>query len=141
MAGDPRRSDWVKVGRSLVAVDSLVHNFLHRTGILAAFDQVHRYGTACHGSRGCAAVIYQLADRIDAREINPRFPKTFPRLVQFAIWSFCAETRADICNGRQIDDRFPCTRTDCPVGDQCGRIPLRPVVLPAKDREGKLTRL
>jgi hypothetical protein len=37
--------------------------------------------------------IHQLAARIDARQINPRFPKTFPRLVQFAIWSFCAETR------------------------------------------------
>ena len=133
MAGGPTRRDWVKVGRSLVTIDSLVHNFLHRTGILTALDQGHRYGPACHGSRGCAAVVYQLADRIDAREANPAFPRTFPRFVEVAIWSFCAETRADTCNGRHIDDRFACTRTDCPVGDRCSRLPLRPVTPAAVD--------
>ena len=135
MAGGPERPDWLKVGRSWVTIDSLVHNFLHRTGALAAFDQVHGYGTACHGPRGCAAVIYQLAERIDARQVNPAFPKHFPRLIEFAIWSFCAETRADICNGRHIDDRFPCTRTDCPVGDDCSRVPLRPD--PSDERDSR----
>jgi hypothetical protein len=71
-------------------------------------------------------VIHEIAARIDASQINPRFPKTFPRMVQFAIWAFCAETRTNICNGRQIDDRLPCTRLDCPVGSTCARIPLRP---------------
>jgi len=46
--------------------------------------------------------------------------------VQFALWSFCAEARHDICNGRQIDDRQPCQRTDCPwrhvvAGSYCAR--------------------
>ena len=124
--GGSQRPGWLKVGRSLVTIDSLVHNFLHRTGVLVAFDQVHRYRPACHGPRGCATVIYQLADRIDAREVNPAYPQIFPRFIEFAIWAFCAETRSDICNGRQIDDRFPCTRMDCPVGSRCARIPLRP---------------
>jgi hypothetical protein len=126
MAADPRRSDWIKVGRSLVAVDSLVHNFLHRTGILGVFDRRHPYGNRCHRPDGCVGVILDLAGRIDASQINPRFPKTFPRLIQFAIWAFCAETRLNICNGRQIDDLLPCARTDCPVGGQCSRIALRP---------------
>ena len=126
MAGDPRRLDWIKVGRSLVAVDSLVHNFLHRTGILAAFGRQHPYGARCYRPDGCTGVIQELAARIDARQISPRFPRTFPRLVQFAIWSFCAETRTNFCNGRQIDDRFPCTRLDCPVESTCARLPLRP---------------
>ena len=126
MTGDPRRPHWVKVGQSLVAIDSLVHNFLHRTGILAAFDRQHSYGNRCHRSDGCAGVIRDLAARIDASQINPRFPKTFPRLIQFAIWAFCAETRANICNGRQIDDRLPCTKLDCPVGATCSRLPPSP---------------
>ena len=42
----------------------------------AAFDQVHLYGPPVYGPRGCAAVIYQLADRIDAREFHPSYPKT-----------------------------------------------------------------
>ena len=56
---------------------------------------------------GCAWVVYDLADRIDASKINPTYPRVFPRLVQFAIWSFCAEVRYDICNGWQIDDDLP----------------------------------
>ena len=125
MTGDPRRPDWGKVGRSLVAIDSLVHNFLHRTGILAAYDRQHPYGNRCHRSDGCAGVIHDLAAWIDASHINRQFPKTFPRLIQFAIWAFCAETRVNICNGRQIDDRLPCTKLDCPVGTTCARLPLR----------------
>jgi len=73
----------------------------------------------------CAAVLGRIAERIDARTINPAFPPVFPRMVQFALWSFCAEARHDICNGRQIDDRQPCQRTDCPVGSRCSRIVLR----------------
>ena len=135
IAGGPKRPDWLKVGRSLVTIDSLVHNFLHRTGILQAFDQTHRYGAACHGPRGCAAVIYQLADRIDARAVHPSYPRTFPRLIEVAIWAFCAEGEGDICNGRHIDDRFPCARADCPVGDRCSRVPLRPE--PSSEHEAR----
>jgi len=125
MGGRPSRPDWIAVGRSLIAVDSLVHNFLHRTGILSAYGCNHPYGDRCYGKSGCATVLHDLAARIDATAINPIFPGVFPRLVQFSIWQFCAETGANICNGRRIDDRFGCTNFDCPAGQTCSRIPLR----------------
>ena len=128
MAGGGSRPDWRRVGQSMVTIDSLVHNFLHRTGILRAFDQSHLYSATCYGPRGCAAVINQLADRIDARQFHPSYPKRFPRLIEVAIWGFCAEAHDGICNGRVIDDRFPCTNADCPVGERCGRLPLRPII-------------
>jgi hypothetical protein len=56
MGGRPSRPDWIAVGRSLIAVDTLVHNFLHRTGILAAYGCNHPYGDRCYGKAGCATV-------------------------------------------------------------------------------------
>jgi uncharacterized membrane protein len=47
---------WFQVGGSMIAVDTLVHNFLHRTGIL------HRLEAVAH--------------RVDARRFNRAFPKT-----------------------------------------------------------------
>lgn len=125
MAGDADRAKWIAVGQSMVAIDTLVHNFLHRTGILSAYGFEHRYGPRCFDRRGCSGVVYDLANWIDAREFNRSFPKTFPRFVQHAIWSFCAEMRQDICNGRRIDDGRACEAVDCPVGDRCSRLPLR----------------
>jgi hypothetical protein len=40
-----------------------------------------------------------LAERIDAREFNPAFPASFPRLVQSAIWRFCSNSNFNVCNG------------------------------------------
>jgi hypothetical protein len=37
LAADSRRTLWREVGATFVAVDTLVHNFLHRTGILSRF--------------------------------------------------------------------------------------------------------
>jgi len=34
LAGDSRRALWIEAGAVMIAVDTLVHNFLHRTGIL-----------------------------------------------------------------------------------------------------------
>jgi hypothetical protein len=134
IGGDPDRSDWVTVGQSLVAIDSLVHNFLHRTGILAAFGLSHPYGDRCYVDTGCTGVLYELSARIDARTVNPAFPTNFPRLIQSAIWQFAAESRRNICNGRQIDDRFGCTSQTCPVGASCSRLPItKPSALPPPD--------
>src|SRR5439155_281924 len=44
----PRRRRWVEVGISMIAVDTLVHNFLHRTGILRAYGSEHHYGLVCY---------------------------------------------------------------------------------------------
>lgn len=119
------RQGWKEVGLGMIAVDSLVHNFLHRTGTLATLGREHAYGATCHGPKGCAAVIWEIAGEIDARAFNPQYTANFPRFVQHAIWSFCAEQGLSICNGRAIDDRLPCARIDCPVQNSCRRVPLK----------------
>jgi hypothetical protein len=135
LSAGPNRPGWREAGLGMIAVDSLVHNFLHRTGTLAAFDRNHAYGEICHGQKGCAEIIREIAGAIDARAFNPRYPASFPRFVQHAIWSFCAEQGLGICNGRMIDDRLPCFRADCPIGGGCSRVPLKvakPKAEPAK---------
>ena len=39
-----RRHAWAEVVASMIAVDTLVHNFLHRTGILHRLNATHAYG-------------------------------------------------------------------------------------------------
>ena len=113
----------------MIAVDTLVHNFLHRTGILREMHANHPYGAGCYGSNGCAAIIERIASEIDARRFNPGFPANFPRFVQFAIWRFCAEAGLNRCNGHRIDDRAACDQSDCPVFARCARVPLKSVNL------------
>ncbi len=115
---------WREVGGSLVAVDTLVHNFLHRTGILRSMGADHPYGPACYRITGCTGAIRAIADRIDARAFNPRFPAVFPRFVQHAIWRYCSQDGLDICNGNRIDDRAPCQNTRCGLYFRCARISL-----------------
>ena len=47
LSAGPQRPLWRQVGLTLVAVDSLVHNFLHRTGVLQRLNAEHAYGVAC----------------------------------------------------------------------------------------------
>ena len=82
MGAGPTRPGWFDVGASFVVVDTLVHNFLHRTGILDRLGASHPYGPACYRPGGCADVLIGIATAIDARRFNPTFPKTFPRFVQ-----------------------------------------------------------
>jgi hypothetical protein len=37
------RPKWLEVGASMIAIDTLVHNFLHRTGMLNRFEAAHPY--------------------------------------------------------------------------------------------------
>jgi hypothetical protein len=126
LGADRRRPLWAEAGAAMIAVDTLVHNFLHRTGILARLDAAHPYGPACYAPAGCAEIIERIAGEIDARRFNPLFPANFPRFVQHAIWRFCAESGLDECNGHQIDDRKRCDRSDCPAFRLCDRVPLKP---------------
>ena len=119
------RPGWVGVGRSMVVIDSLVHNFLHRTGILAAYASTHAYGPRCFGEDGCEAILRDLATRFDARTVNRTYPRRFPRFVQHAIWRFCGANALDICNGRNIDDAHGCELGWCPLWGGCSRLPLR----------------
>src|ERR1700720_4225020 len=99
LAGDPNRPLWPIAGAAMIAVDTLVHNWLHRTGILKRFHAEHLYGPHCYRENSCADIIRAVSSRIDARRFNPSFPKHFPRFVQHAIWQFCAQAGADVCNG------------------------------------------
>ena len=63
--------NWREVGASMITVDTLVHNFLHRTGILNRFGAAHAYGAACYGPAGCADIIGLVAEQIDATPFNP----------------------------------------------------------------------
>jgi hypothetical protein len=124
LGGDPARERWVTTGASMIAVDTLVHAFLHRTGTLRRFNAEHPYGPGCYGPSGCAEIIDGLARRIDAREFNPDFRVCFPRLIQFAIWRFCAASELDTCNGNRIDDRHRCENHYCAVFVDCDRVAL-----------------
>jgi hypothetical protein len=115
------REYWFEVGGSMVAVDTLAHNFLRRTGILNRLEADHAYGPACYRPGGCAEVIEAVALKIDARRFNRAFPKTFPRFVQNAIWRYCSQQCLDICNGNQIDDRARCENGDCDLYSICDR--------------------
>ena len=126
LLGAPKRmSLWIEVGGSMIAIDTLVHNFLHRTGILHRFDAKHAYGLACYRPGGCADIIQAVADHIDARQFNPSFPKVFPRFVQHAIWRYCSQSGLDVCNGNRIDDTRRCENKDCRMRLMCDRVALR----------------
>jgi hypothetical protein len=114
LLGAPRsRRRWREVGGSMIAVDTLVHNFLHRAGTLQRFKAEHSYGPACYQPSGCAEIIETVAGEIDASQFDRRFPTTFPRFVQYAIWRYCSQQGLDVCNGNQIDDRKPCKNVQC----------------------------
>ena len=125
MASGKRRRLWFAVGASLIAVDTLVHNFLHRAGILRRLSADHPYGERCYGPLGCASILRLIATHIDAREFNPSFPATFPRFVQHAIWRYCAESGLNVCNGNRIADGAPCQNAHCQLFRQCDRMALR----------------
>ena len=115
---------WREVGAGMIAIDTLVHNFLARTGILHRFGADHAYGSACYRAGGCAEIIETVASRIDARAFNPAFSAVFPRFVQHAIWRYCARSGLDICNGNRIDDRKSCENVYCQIRNICDRTSL-----------------
>ena len=127
VAAPRTKRHWFETGASMIAIDTLVHNFLHRTGILRRLDAQHSYGQACNRPNGCADVITQIAARIDARQTCSKYPATFPRWVQHAIWRYCAQQELDVCNGNRIDDRRRCENRGCPLFCLCDRVALQPM--------------
>ena len=119
------RPKWLEVGVQLIAIDTLVHNFLHRTGILSRFKAAHPYGPGCYRSGGCADIVARIAREIDARAFNRTFPAYFPRFVQLAIWQYCSQQGLDICNGNRLDDRHRCQNRHCRLYGICDRIRLK----------------
>src|SRR4051794_29746508 len=121
IGGSRIRPTWLEVGAGMIVVDTLVHNFMHRTGILRRCGTEHLYGVHCYGVNGCADLIRRIARQVDARQFNPAFPANFPRFVQHAIWRYCAQQGLDTCNGNRIDDRRRCENAWCPVWGLCDR--------------------
>jgi len=115
------KTRWVETGGSLLAVDSLVHNFLARTGILDRATARHTYGPQCYARGGCAEVLRVISAAIDARQFNAAFPGNFPRFIQSAIWHYCAGDGFNICNGNKIDDSKACENTECRIYGICDR--------------------
>jgi hypothetical protein len=124
LIGGSRNRLWAEVAAGLIAIDTLVHNFLVRTGILARAGANHPYGPQCYGSAGCASVLSILSGGIDARQFNPAFPKIFPRYIQHAIWAYCAGEGLSVCNGNSIDDLHRCKNKGCRLYLSCDRIKL-----------------
>jgi hypothetical protein len=119
------RPHWFETGKGMIAIDTLVHNFLHRIGILDDCGAAHGYGVGCYDKGGCAEIIREVALQIDASAFNARFPRVFPRFVQHAIWRYCAADGLNICNGNRIDDQKPCENSYCQLFDKCSHKPLK----------------
>lgn len=81
LTAEPDRERWVTTGATMVAVDTLVHNWLHRTGIARQSGIEHPCGRLCYELGGCAEVLETCARDIDARALCPDGPAYFPRLV------------------------------------------------------------
>lgn len=124
MIGRVHNPLWGEVGASLIAIDTLVHNFLVRTGILKRTQADHLYGPQCYGPNGCAAILTALSAVIDARQFNSRFPRNFPRFIQHAIWTYCSGGGLNVCNGNRIKDDIRCQNRECRLFGVCDRIRL-----------------
>ncbi|MEH2489457.1 hypothetical protein [Bradyrhizobium sp. AZCC 2230] len=116
---------WRETGSGMIAIDTLVHNFLHRTGITRRLGGEHTYGGSCYSVGGCADIVRRIARRIDARQFNPNYPQHFPRFVQHAIWRYSAQSELNVCNGNNIDDGLRCQNGNCALFRRCDRSPLR----------------
>jgi hypothetical protein len=125
MAAPVSKPRWFEVGKGMIAVDTLVHNFLHRTGVLADFGAQHSYGLGCYAPGGCADIIRSISAEIDATAFNRCFPRSFPRFVQHAIWRYCAGDGLNICNGNQIEDRKSCEMSFCQLFKICRKMPIK----------------
>jgi hypothetical protein len=124
VGGRAHSSHWFSAGIKMVAIDSLVHNFLHRTGILRRCDREHLYGTQCYAPGGCASIIEELSRHIDARKFNRTFPSNFPRFIQHSLWRYCAQDELNICNGIRVRDGARCRNGWCRLHDHCDRVTL-----------------
>ena len=125
MSASLAKPKWRTAGSALIVVDTLVHNFLQRTGIDGLLGTQHLYGPKCYQAGGCFDIIGAIAEHVDARRFNSDFPAYFPRFVQFAVWKYCSQSHWNICNGNQIDDKARCSNGSCYLCDDCKRHVLK----------------
>jgi hypothetical protein len=125
MVDRKKRPQWFDIGSQMIVIDTLVHNFLVRTGILERFDVDHLYGPACYGPGHCADLLRLVSAAIDARQFNSTYPANFPRFVQHTLWRYCAADGLNVCNGNMIDDRESCQSDVCIVNNKCSKKALK----------------
>jgi hypothetical protein len=125
MAAPDNRPHWFKAGSQMIVVDTLIHNVLHRTGILHRYNASHAYGPACYRPGHCAELLRQVSAGIDARQFDPSYPANFPRFIQNALWRYCAGSGLNICNGNTIDDRKYCENDECIIFDKCSKMLIK----------------
>jgi hypothetical protein len=125
LSAPDQKKEWKRAGGSLIVVDTLVHNFLHRTGLASLFGSTHFYGPGCYSKDGCFDVLESISKLVDARRFDARFSSYFPRFVQLAVWRYSASP-FDVCNGNRINDRKRCQVRDCYLRSNCNRIALKP---------------
>jgi hypothetical protein len=125
LGASAERPIWFETGTRMIAIDTLVHNFLHRTGTLDACGTAHQYGAGCYAEGGCEGIIQSVSSLINATRFNASFPRVFPRFVQHAIWRFCAADGLNLCNGNRIDDRERCQISYCQLFQSCERKQLK----------------
>jgi hypothetical protein len=77
MGAGKRRPLWFRVGASFVVIDTLVHNFLHRTGILQRFAASHPYGSGCYQPGGAVKSSSRLLLVLTLVRSTVRFRKSF----------------------------------------------------------------
>ena len=111
LSAGQQRPLWREVGVGLVAVDTLVHNFLLRTGILRRLGADHPYGVRCYRTGGCADILTRFAASIDARQFNPALPEPFHALCRMRsgatapqmAWTSATAIASTILPGATID--------------------------------------
>ena len=119
LLSDLRKPKWNMVGRSMVAVDRLVHKFLNRTGILKYHNATHDYGKKCDTI--CTDIVIEIAEKIDAKKINKKYPSFYPRFIQHSIFHFCATDGLSFCNEKSVGDLKECAQTSCFYYNKCDR--------------------
>ena len=124
LGADSKRTLWRNVGADFIVIDSLVHAWLHRSGILRGLKAEHQYGPACYLNGHCEDIIRWISTDIDARAFNSSYPEFFPRFIQSAVWRFCAKDHFNQCNGNRINDSGRCWQTTCILYDNCARLKL-----------------
>ena len=111
----------------MIAIDTLVHNFLHRTGILARFEPTTPM--ARPATRLAAAPTL-------SRPWPPGSTPGSSIRVSAAVSRGSSSTRSggtapspglDVCNGNRIDDRKSCDNIYCQIRSNCDRIVLNNV--------------
>ena len=116
----------IRSAASMIAIDTLVHNLLHRTGILARFNANHLYGAACYGLAAAPTLLQpSRADRRPAVQSGVSADLSAVRPVRGL--AVLRQNGFDVCNGNRINDSQRCGNLACRVRPMCDRSALRRV--------------